>query len=218
MAFQRLAHPDGELASRARQSAVGATLVLSTLSTVAMEAVVAATTSPVWFQLYLYKDRSQTEALVHRAEAAGMEALVLTVDAPLIGRRERDVRNRFHLPAGLAAENLLGTGMEDVVERAEGSGLAQYVSEVIEPNLRWEDLAWLVGLTKLPVLVKGVCHPDDARRAIDLGVRGVIVSNHGGRQLDTAPPTIEVLPRSPTQSLVASTCSSTAGSAAAPTW
>src|SRR6185503_14552250 len=87
MAFQRLAHPDGELAVARAASAVGATLVLSTLSTVAMETVVAATTSPVWFQLYLYKDRSQTEALVHRAEAAGMEALVLTVDAPLIGRR-----------------------------------------------------------------------------------------------------------------------------------
>jgi 4-hydroxymandelate oxidase len=194
MAFQRLAHADGELAVARAASAVGASLVLSTLSTVAMEAVIAATTSPVWFQLYLYKDRSQTEALVHRAEAAGVEALVLTVDAPLIGRRERDVRNRFHLPAGFHAENLLGTGMEDVLERTEGSGLAQYVSEVIEPNLGWEDLAWLVGLTRLPVLVKGVCHPDDARRAIDHGVRGVIVSNHGGRQLDTAPATIEVLP------------------------
>jgi 4-hydroxymandelate oxidase len=194
MAFQRLAHPEGELAVARAASAVGATLVLSTLSTVAMEHVVAATSSPVWFQLYLYKDRSQTSALVRRAEAAGVEALVLTVDAPLIGRRERDVRNRFHLPAGFRAENLLGTGMEDVAERTEGSGLAQYVSEVIEPDLRWEDLAWLVGLTDLPVLVKGVCHPDDARRAVDHGVKGVIVSNHGGRQLDTAPPTIAVLP------------------------
>jgi 4-hydroxymandelate oxidase len=194
MAFQRLAHDEGEVATARGAHAAGALPVLSTFSTVAMERVTAASPGAWWFQLYVYKDRAETASLVRRAEAAGCEAIVLTVDAPLIGRRERDIRNGFHLPEPLRAENLLGTGMESVGAVLGGSGLNDYVTRLIDPDISWRDLEWLVGLATVPVVVKGVCLGADARRAVDLGARAVVVSNHGGRQLDTAIPTIDALP------------------------
>jgi len=194
MAFQGLAHPEAELATARATAEAGTVMVLSTLSTTAVEDVVAASTGPVWFQLYVYKDRAATAALVERAEAAGCEALVLTVDAPLLGRRERDVRNGFHLPAHLTARNLQAAGYQRLDPVDDGSGLAAYVASLLDPNLTWEDVAWLRSLTKLPVLVKGVVRGDDAGLAIDHGAAGVIVSNHGGRQLDTAVATIDALP------------------------
>jgi 4-hydroxymandelate oxidase len=155
---------------------------------------VAAASAPVFFQLYVYRDREITAGLVRRAEAAGCKALVLTADAPVVGRRERDVRNRFHLPPGFAIANLLPNGHGDMPPASGDSGLAAYVSSLIDPSLSWKDLAWLQSITSLPIMIKGVLRPDDARRAADAGVAGVVVSNHGGRQLDTAPATIEVLP------------------------
>jgi 4-hydroxymandelate oxidase len=158
-----------------------------------MEAVFAQAASPRWFQLYIYKDRAITLELVQRAEAAGAEAIVLTVDAPGLGTRERDARNRFRLPDGLAVENLAPLGKGQMPEVA-GSGLAAYVRENFKADLGFDDLDWLCGSTRLPVVVKGVCRGDDARRAAEHGAKAVVVSNHGGRQLDTAPPTCEVLP------------------------
>ncbi|MFQ5679342.1 MAG: alpha-hydroxy acid oxidase [Gemmatimonadota bacterium] len=191
-AFQKLADPDGEAATARAAAAAGTVMMLSTISTTAMEEVAAG--GNVWFQLYVYRDRGVTEALVRRAEAAGCRAIVLTADAPLLGRRERDVRNRFRLPEGLRVENLLPAGLEDISEDELDSGLAAYVAEAFDPSLCWRDVEWLCGVTRLPVLVKGVVHPEDARLAAEHGAAGVVVSNHGGRQLDTAPPTIEVLP------------------------
>jgi 4-hydroxymandelate oxidase len=193
MAFQRLAHDDGELATVRAAGAAGTIMILSTLSTHSLEDVVAASSGPVWFQLYVYKDRQATQALVARAEAAGCEALVLTVDAPLLGRRERDVRNRFHLPQGLEIKNLLAAGHQDLSARAGDSGLSAYVASLLDPGLTFEDVAWLRSITSLPVLVKGVVRPEDAAQAIAHGASGVVVSNHGGRQLDTAPATIDVV-------------------------
>ena len=192
-AFQRMAHPDGELATARAAGAAGTIMMLSTLSNTPIEDVVAAATGPVWFQLYVYRDRDATAALVARAVAAGCSAIVLTVDAPILGTRERDVRNGFHLPEGLAVSNLLAAGHGDIGVAA-GSALQQYVHDLFEPALTLDVLEWLCGLTDLPVLVKGVCRPDDAVAALDRGAAGVIVSNHGGRQLDTAPATIDVLP------------------------
>jgi 4-hydroxymandelate oxidase len=169
-------------------------MILSTLSTTPVEEVVAAASGPVWFQLYVYKDRAATEGLVRRAEAAGCRALVLTVDAPLLGRRERDVRNRFRLPPGLAVANMLSEGYGDVPPAAADSSLAAYVASLLDPALSWKDVAWLQSITRLPVLVKGIVRPDDAVRAAEAGAAGVVVSNHGGRQLDTSPATIDVLP------------------------
>lgn len=194
-AFHKLMHPEGELATVRAAGAAGTIMVLSTLSTVAVEEVVAAASGPVWFQLYVYRDRGATEALVRRAEAAGCQALVLTVDAPVLGRRERDVRNGFHLPAGIEAVNLLGAGYRRVDAVAGESGLSAYVGTLIEPGLSWADLEWLRATTRLPVLIKGVVRADDAARAVEHGVNGLVVSNHGGRQLDGAPATAEVLGR-----------------------
>ena len=159
-----------------------------------VEEVVAAASGPVWFQLYVYRDRKATEGLVRRAEAAGCRALVLTVDAPLLGRRERDVRNRFRLPPGLAVANMLPEGYGELPPATADSGLAAYFASLLNPALTWQDLAWLRSITELPVVVKGIVRPDDALRAADAGAAGIVVSNHGGRQLDTSPATIDVLP------------------------
>ena len=194
-AFHRLAHRDGELASVRAAGDAGTLFILSTLSNTAVEQVVAAATGPVWFQLYVYRDRSATEALVRRVEAAGCRALVLTVDAPLLGRRERDVANGFALPAHLAIENLHAAGYARLPGVAGDSGLAAYVAELLDPSLTWSAVEWLRSITKLPVLVKGIVRADDAVRAVDHGAAGIVVSNHGGRQLDASPATIEVLPR-----------------------
>lgn len=194
-AFHRLAHPDGELATVGAAGDAGTIFVLSTLSNTRVEDVVAAAAGPVWFQLYVYKDRGATKALVRRVEAAGARALVLTVDAPLLGRRERDVRNGFALPPDLRVENLGGTGFEAVPAAIAESGLAAYFASMLDPSLSWRDLAWLRSITRLPILVKGVVRADDARRAVDHGAAAIVVSNHGGRQLDASPPTAEALPR-----------------------
>ena len=193
-AFHRLAHDQGELAMARAAGNAGTIMVVSTLSNTSVEEIAQAATGPLWFQLYIYRDRAATQDLVARVEAAGCRALVLTVDAPLIGHRERDVRNRFILPPGLTIKNLLGSGQGAVAETKEGSALAAYVSEFIDPGISWRDIEWLRSCTRLPLLVKGIARADDARRAVDAGVRGIIVSNHGGRQLDTAPATIDVLP------------------------
>jgi len=194
-AFHQLAHALGELATVRAAGDAGTIMILSTLSNTAVEEVVAAASGPVWFQLYVYRDRGITAALVERAEAAGCTALVLTVDAPVLGRRERDMRNQFQLPAGLSIENMLPAGMAALPDPVTDSGLAAYFATLIDPSLRWDDIAWLRGITRLPIIIKGVVRPDDARRAAAAGAAGLVVSNHGGRQLDTAPATVDVLPR-----------------------
>jgi 4-hydroxymandelate oxidase len=192
-AFHKLACEAGEIAAARAAKTAGTLFILSSLSNTAMEAVFAEAASPRWFQLYIYKDRAITRDLVQRAEAAGAEAIVLTVDAPGLGTRERDARNRFRLPDGLAVENLAPLGKGQMPE-VSGSGLAAYVRENFKADLGFDDLDWLCGSTRLPVVVKGVCRGDDARRAAEHGAEAVVVSNHGGRQLDTAPATCEVLP------------------------
>jgi 4-hydroxymandelate oxidase len=194
-AFHRLACEGGELATVRAAAGAGTIMCLSSLSNTRLEDVCAAAGSgTVWFQLYVYRDRSATAALVARAEAAGAKAIVLTVDAPLLGRRERDVRNEFHLPEGLRVENMNAVAnLAEVDQRVAASGLAAYFTEKLDPALTWKDVAWLRSITRLPVLVKGLVRPDDARRAIDHGASGVVVSNHGGRQLDGSPATATVL-------------------------
>lgn len=192
-AFHKLACEEGELASARAAKAARTLFILSSLSNTPMEKVFAEAASPKWFQLYVYKDREITRALVQRAEAAGAEAIVLTVDAPGLGTRERDVRNRFRLPEGLAVANLAPLGKGNMPE-VEGSGLAAYVRDNFKSDLGFDDLDWLCGCTQLPVVVKGICRGDDALRSAEHGAKAVVVSNHGGRQLDTAPATCEVLP------------------------
>lgn len=188
-AFHRLADPEGEIATARGAASAGAVICLSSLSNTPMEDVAAAG-GPRWFQLYVFRDRGVTRDLVARAEASGYGAIVLTVDAPVLGRRERDVRNEFELPDGL---RIACVPDGDVAAPAGGSGLAAYFATMLDASLDWDDVEWLASITDLPIAVKGVHRPDDAERAVAAGVAGVIVSNHGGRQLDTVPATIEML-------------------------
>ena len=192
-AFHKLACEQGEIAMARAAKAAGTLFILSSLSNTAMESVFAAGGSPRWFQLYIYKDRQITLELVKRAEAAGAEGIVLTVDAPGLGTRHRDTRNNFRLSDGLSVGNLAPVGKGDFPE-VKGSGLAAYVRTNFKEDLGFDDLDWLCGSTRLPVVVKGVCRGDDARRTVEHGAKAVIVSNHGGRQLDTAPATCDALP------------------------
>jgi len=193
-AFHCMAHPEGEVATVRASGTAGTIMILSTLSTSSIEEVMAAATGPVWFQLYVYKDRQATLSLVQRAESAGCKAIALTVDAQVWGRRERDIKNRFRLPQGLTIKNLMPSGREQFPDEKADSGLAAYVTWQFDPTLSWKDVEWLCSKSKIPVLLKGVLHPEDARLAIDHGAAGVIVSNHGARQLDTVPATIAALP------------------------
>ena len=191
-AFHQLATEEGEVATARAAARADTIMTLSTLSTCAIESVGEAAAGRLWFQLYVYRDREATRELVARAEAAGAKALLLTVDAQVWGVRERDVRNRFQLPDGLHMVNLVPSGKGRFPD-VEGSGLAAYVARTFDPSLSWKDLDWLCSLTDLPVLIKGVVRGDDAAMGMDAGAAGVVVSNHGGRQLDTCPAPIEVL-------------------------
>ena len=148
---------------------------------------------PLWFQLYLQPDRGFTQALVKRAEDAGYEALVLTVDAPVQGARDRERRAGFRLPAGVDAVNL--AGLRNPPPRALEAGQSALFDDLLTHAPDWDDVAWLRSITRLPVLLKGILHPDDARQAVACGAAGLIVSNHGGRTLDTAIATAAALPR-----------------------
>jgi len=192
-AFQRLACDEGEMATARAAAASGTVMILSTASTCTIEDV-GAVGGNLWFQLYVYADRGMTKALVERAEASGMRAIVLTVDAPMLGRRERDLRNRFHLPDGVRLANVPSSGSVPMPTGHGESGLANHFASGIDAALTWKDVDWLRSITKLPVLIKGIVRGDDAARAVDHGAAGVIVSNHGGRQLDTAIASVRALP------------------------
>jgi 4-hydroxymandelate oxidase len=191
-AYHKLAHPEGELATARAVAAAGTIYTLSTLSTTTLEDVAKVSDGPRWFQLYVHKDRDLTCSLVARAEAAGYRAIMLTVDTPVLGRRIRDVRNGFGLPEGMVMANLVDASMG---AEMSSSALARYIASRHDASLTWADLAWLRGLTKLPLIVKGIVRPDDARRAVDAGASAVAISNHGARQLDGSPATLTVLPR-----------------------
>ena len=193
-AFHRLAHLEGELATARAAGSEGTIMILSTLSNTAVEDVVKSTAGDVWFQLYVYKDKGATRELIQRVERAGSKAIVLTVDAPLIGVRERDVRNEFKLPEGLSVKNMSAAGLEKVGGAKNNSGLAEYFSSMLDQSLSWKDVQWLRSITKLPIILKGIACKEDAILAVDNGADGIVVSNHGGRQLDTCRATIEVLP------------------------
>ncbi|MER5216272.1 alpha-hydroxy acid oxidase [Streptomyces sp. NPDC002838] len=190
-AFHKLVDPEGELATARAAAAAGAIMIVSMASTVAVGEIAAAVRAtdddvPLWFQLYIQPDLELTEALVRRATDAGCAALVVTVDSPVLGAGERNRRNGFHdLPPGLRCENLV-----DLRDGERG-----HVRQIaMSPELNWEHITWLRGVTNLPILLKGVLHPEDARLAVRHGVDGLLLSNHGGRQLDTVPATLELLP------------------------
>jgi len=191
MAYHRLAHADGELATAQGAQAVGAPMVVSTQASADLEDIARITRSPLWFQLYIQPDRDFTRRLVARAAACGYRALMVTVDSPA-SLRNREQRAGFRLPAGIEAVNL--AGMAPNPAHGGGIGESPLFSGFLAGAPTWEDIAWLRGLTNLPILLKGVLNPADARRAVALGIDGLVVSNHGGRVLDTLPAAIDALP------------------------
>lgn len=193
VAYQRLLHPEGELALARAAKEAGVPFTIATLSSHPLERI-AEVGGSTWFQLYWLRDRELRHELVRRAEDAGCQALVLTVDVPWMGRRLRDVRNRFALPAGVTAANLdAGAASQAHRSLPGGSAVAAHTSTEFAPSLTWSDLEQLRARTGLPLVLKGVLAPDDAARAADLGVDAVVVSNHGGRQLDGAVASAEML-------------------------
>ncbi|MFK8907877.1 alpha-hydroxy acid oxidase [Streptomyces sp. YS-3] len=193
MAYQRLLHPDGEAATARAAKAAGVPFVLSTLSSVPVEEITALG-ADTWFQLYCLRDRAATDELVRRAERAGCSALMVTVDVPVMGRRLRDLRHGFALPPEVAPAHLdpAATGRTRQ-GRAGSSAVAEHTAEAFADDLDWDDLARLRAATRLPLIVKGVLDPRDAARAAGLGADAVVVSNHGGRQLDGAAAGVELL-------------------------
>lgn len=186
MAYHTLAHPDGEIATVRAAAAAGLPTVVSTFAGRTFEELAgAAAGAPLWLQIYCFRDRATTQGLVERAERAGFEALVLTADVPRLGRRIRDLRNGFRLPPGIAPANLSG---------ADFSSPEAHARTELDPGLDWSVLAWLRSISPLPILVKGIMTARDALRALDAGAAGIVVSNHGGRQLDGVPAAFEVLP------------------------
>lgn len=197
MAYQRLAHPHAEQATALAAAVLGAGLVLSTQANTLLEDVAAlmrteAQAGPLWFQLYMLPDRAFLQALVQRVEAAGYEALVLTVDAPVQGSRDRERRAGHRRPPEMAAVNLAGRIAP--APRPLGQGESALFDDLMTHAPSWDDVTWLRSITRLPVLLKGVTHPLDARQALASGAAGLIVSNHGGRTLDTMPATAHLLP------------------------
>ncbi len=186
VAFQKLAHPDGEAGMVRAAAAAGTIMCLSTIATAGpAEVAAAAPEAPRWFQLYCFRDRGVTRALLDEAISNGYEAIALTVDAPRAGRRERDFRTGFRVDATAPA-----------VAAAVGSDAALTPAEIfglVDPGLDWDELERLCAECELPILVKGLVRGDDAGRAVDRGAAGIVVSNHGGRQLDSAPATIDAL-------------------------
>jgi L-lactate dehydrogenase (cytochrome) len=204
--------PRGEAAAARAAAKAGIVYTMSHGSTITIEDLARAVPGLKWFQVFLYRDRGLTRSFAERAQAAGYKALVLTVDNQMLGQRERDLRNGFTIPPRVTLRSGLdmlrampwlvrmarapAMTMANYVteERKDIVSLAKHLAEMLDPSLCWRDVAWLRETWSGPLLLKGILHPDEARAAIEHGVDGVIVSNHGGRQLDTALPAIRALP------------------------
>lgn len=205
--------PDGELATARAAAAAGTAFCLSHGSTCTIEELAAGGAAPRWMQVFMFKDRGMTRSFAERAQASGYDALVLTTDNQVLGNRERDIRNGFAIPPRFTPANVLGMlakgpwlwrmrgklelGFANYVSAAPGGDLrtiAGRMAGMLDPSASWADVAWLRGLWPGPLLLKGIMHPEEARRAVAEGIDGIVVSNHGGRQLDGAAATIEALP------------------------
>lgn len=190
-AYHRLVHPEGELETARGAGVAGAAMVVSMMATTSIEAIAAEAKSPLWFQLYVNTDRGFTRSLIERATAAGCQALVVTVDTPVVGLRYREMRIKFALPPGMDRPHLPGLSGLPPSHLPPGK---QIYSSMFDSRLTWKDIEWISSFARVPVVLKGILNPEDADQAARIGVKGIIVSNHGARNLDTVPATIEVLP------------------------
>ena len=193
VAYQKMVHPEGELEALRGANAAGVTFVASTAASTAVEEIASLAAVPPWFQLYASHDRDFTKALVDRARGSGCPVLCFTVDAPVRGQRDRDTRNNFCLPPGLTRPNFRDLTPQAAAGNPRAEGRSIY-SPNLDPRLTWKYLDWLRSVAGMPILLKGVLTAEDASRAIDAGVDGFVVSNHGGRVVDTVVSAIEALP------------------------
>ncbi|KAJ9179434.1 hypothetical protein P3X46_011222 [Hevea brasiliensis] len=188
-AYHQLANPEGELATARAAAACNTIMILSYMSSCTVEEVASSCNAIRFFQLYMYKRRDISAQLVQRAERNGYKAIVLTVDAPILGRREADIKNKMAVPPLRNFEGLISFE----VSSDEGSKLGLFAKETFDPSFSWKDIGWLRSITNLPILIKGVLTREDAIKAVEVGVAGIVVSNHGARQLDYSPASITVL-------------------------
>jgi 4-hydroxymandelate oxidase len=191
-AYQKLFHTDGELAAAAGAAKAQTIYTASSFSTVSIEKIAASSSHPIWFQLYTPPDRAISADLIQRAEKADCKAIVLTVDTPVLGTRNREMRSSFHLPRGMVRENLRKYGIG--LTRDAHFSATGVATTALDASLTWEHVRWVRSRTKLPLLLKGILAPEDASLAVDHGADGIVVSNHGARNLDTTPSTLEALP------------------------
>jgi 4-hydroxymandelate oxidase len=191
---QRMAHPDAELGTARGAADAGTIVVLGTGNHCSVEEVVTAVSRPFWFQMYCYENHDVTERIIRRAEAAGACALVVTVDATFAPRRERHIRNGFALPPEVELRNMVGVGLQDHLLRPENGGMPAFIDSLRSLRLTWGEIDWMRRVTDTPILLKGIMTAEDAALAVAHGVDGIIVSNHGGRQVDGTLATIEALP------------------------
>ena len=191
MAFHKLAHPDGELGTVRATSLLSTIMIVSIFSTQTLESIKSISKIPPWFQLYIFQDRAITKELVMMAEACGYKALVLTVDTPVYGTREKEIRNNFDLAEGLILENLITAGFK--LPKDFIGNKSKHFSSLLDNNITWADIEWLRSITKMPIILKGIMDKRDFLIAKELSIAAVIISNHGGRQLDTVPTSIEIL-------------------------
>jgi L-lactate dehydrogenase (cytochrome) len=208
----RLFHHDGERAVAPAAARAGTIYSLSTMSSVSIEDVAAASPGPKWFQIYVFKDRGLLTEFFDRCRASGYHAMCLTVDVPVPGNRERDLRFGLSVPPEIRASTVLDAALRpswswhyltspafsfvNVAHRAPGGdlgGVMKYISNQFDPTVTWDDARWMIEQWNGPFLIKGIVRPDDAKRAVEIGAQGIIISNHGGRQLDYSPAPLDVL-------------------------
>lgn len=193
-AFHKIASEQGELATAKAAARTDTIFTLSTMSTCSIEDVASASTSDKWFQLYIFKNKQITKELVKRAEEAGYRALVVTVDVPAMGMRIKDIRNQFSLPLGIEAVNFKKYGLASLSDKTDGSKVKEHTDQQFDSDLGWDSIDWLRSITRLPIILKGILNPADASEAIKHKIDGIIVSNHGGRQIDSIISPLDALP------------------------
>lgn len=192
-AFHCMVHPHGEIAVAKAAAEKNTHMIVSTMSTTSLEELSVNSDAHLWFQLYIYKDKEITLDLIRRAEAAGYKGIIITVDVTIMGRREKDIRNHFSLPPQLSAKNLEPYGVAQTNISKTGSSVKKYTDLLFDRALTWKDIEWIRTKTKMPIILKGIMHRDDAKMALNMEVDGLILSNHGGRQFDCAPSTMDVV-------------------------
>lgn len=192
-AFHKLVCPDGERATAKAAAHQKTIFTLSTMSSYSIEEVADVSNFPMWFQLYVFKDREVTKQLIQRAENAGYRAIVVTVDVPAMGMRQRDITNKFCLPSNVEAANFSVVGLSSLSDKSNGSKIKDHTDQQFDSGFTWETIDWLWSITKLPIILKGILNPEDAVEALNHAVSAIIISNHGGRQIDGVVASIDAL-------------------------